>query len=152
MTKKIHIKKKKVQITKKPKTTDKPPKRPGKGGIIPPDPKKPFSKKYQPSPEAKKAGWAKKKRAQELVKAVLDLQFKGKAGSRVRKEAADYFGIAASEITVETMLVFRQAQRAIEKSDTPAFNAVMDRAFGKPKEKVEVNQKINLDKLPVTFE
>ena len=137
----------------KQKTTDKPPKRPGKGGVIPPDPPKPFSTKNQPSSEAKKAGWAKKKRAMELAKAVLDLQFKGMKNGELKKMAAEYFGVQSKDITVEMMLLFRQAEKAIQKADTHAFNAIMDRAFGKPKEKVEVDARItDLDKLPVSFE
>lgn len=140
-------------MEKKLRTTEKPPKKPGKGGVIPPDPKKPFSKENQPSAEAKKAGWAKKKRAQELAKAVLELSFKGMKDSKLKQQAAEYFGIPQKELTVEMMLLFRQAEKAIQKADTQAFNAIMDRAFGKPKEKVEVDAKVtDLSKLPVTFE
>jgi hypothetical protein len=120
------------------KTADKPPKRPGRNGVIPPDPKNPFSKEYQPSSEAKKKGWAKKKTAQELAKAVLELSFKGMKDSGLKKTAAEYFGIPEKVLTVEMMLLFRQAEKAIQKADTQAFNAIMDRAFGKPKEKVEL--------------
>lgn len=90
-----------------------------------------------PSPEQKKAGWAKKKRGQELAKAVLELAFKGMKDSQLKKAAAEYFNVPEEEITVETMLLFRQAEKAIQKADTYAFNSVMDRAHGKPKEKVE---------------
>lgn len=119
------------------KTTSKPPKRPGNSGVPPPDNPHPFSAENQPSPEAKKAGWLKKKRAQDLAKAMLELTITGKKNDKLKKEAAEYFGIDPSEITVEVMLLFKQAQKAIEKSDTQAFNAFMDRAFGKPKEKLE---------------
>jgi hypothetical protein len=99
----------------------------------------PFSKENQPSIEAKKEGWAKKKKAFELVQAVLDLSFKGKKGSAIKKMASDYFGISEEDITMEVMLVFRQVEKAIQKSDTKAFTAIMDRAFGKPKERVDLN-------------
>lgn len=92
----------------------------------------------QPSPEAKKAGWAKKLKGQELAKAVLELAFKGTGKGEIKKAAAEYYGITEDEITVEMMLLFRQAEKAIDKSDTYAFNSVMDRAFGKPKEKAEI--------------
>lgn len=97
----------------------------------------PFGQQPQPTPEQKRAGWLKKKRAQELAKAVLELSFKGMKDPKVKREAAAYFGIEPSDLTVEMMLLFRQAQKAIEQSDTYAFNSVMDRAFGKPKEKLE---------------
>ena len=121
----------------KEETTEKPRKRPGRGGNPPPDPKKPFTTENQPSPEAKSNGWLKKKRAQELVKAMLELNFSGSKNAALKKEAADYFGIDAKEITIEMMLLFKQTKKAIDDSDTQAFNAVMDRAFGKPKEKLE---------------
>ncbi len=135
----------------KAKTTVKPAKRPGRGGVPPPEAPKPFTKENQPAPELKKEGWAKKKRAQDLVKAILDLQFKGKENSELKAQAAAYFGVPVAEITIEMMIVFRQAEAAIQKGDTQAANFIMDRAFGKPKQEsvVRVN---DLSKLPVNFE
>lgn len=119
------------------KTSEKPAKRPGKGGNVLPDTPKPFTPDNQPTPEQKKAGWLKKKRAQDLAKAVLEMKFVGSKDGGLKKEVAEFFGISEEEITVEIMMLFRQAEKAIKKFDTPAFNAVMDRAFGKPKEKLE---------------
>lgn len=135
----------------KTKTSVKPAKRPGKGGTVLPDTPKPFTKENQPPPEAKKEGWAKKKRGQELAKAVLELAFKGMGNSELKNKAAEYFGVTPDQITVEMMMLFRQAELAIQKADTQAFNAVMDRAFGKPKQEsvVKVN---DLNNLPVQFE
>lgn len=93
-----------------------------------------FSKENQPSGEAKSAGKMKKKKGMELAKAVLDLSFKGMKNSELKKAAAEYYGIDESEITVEMMLLFRQAEKAIQKADTHAFVALMDRAHGKPKQ------------------
>ena len=95
-----------------------------------------FSKDNQPSGEAKSAGKIKKKKGMELAKAVLELSFKGMKNSALKKAAAEYYGIDESEITVEMMLLFRQAEKAIQKADTFAFNAVMDRAHGKPKQEL----------------
>jgi hypothetical protein len=100
----------------------------------PPANGKKFSKDNQPLPEAKSAGKMKKKKGMELAKAVLDLTFKGMKDSALKKAAAEYYGIDESEITVEMMLLFRQAEKAIQKADTLAFNAIMDRAHGKPKQ------------------
>lgn len=118
-------------------TSEKPAKRAGRNGNVPPDTPKPFTAENQPSSDAKKEGWLRKKRAQELVKAMLELNFKGDKNTALKKEAAEYFGINAKEITVEMLLVYKQTKKAIEESDTQAFNAVMDRAYGKPKEKLE---------------
>lgn len=136
----------------KPTTSVKPANKPGRGGVVLPPAPKPFTKKNQPTSEQKKAGWAKKKRAQDLAKAVLDLSFKGMKDSLLKKQAAEYFGVPEKELTVEMMLLFRQAEKAIQKADTPAFNAIMDRAFGKPKEKVEVDARVtDLSSQPVEF-
>lgn len=108
-------------------------KRPGKGGTIPPD-GVPFSKKNQPSGEAKSLGWMKKKKGQELAQAIMELAFKGMKNDALKKAAAEYYGVKPEDITVEMMMVFRQAEKAIQKSDTNAFNAVMNRAHGLPKQ------------------
>lgn len=134
------------------KTTKKPLKKGlGKDGRIPPEKVKPFSAENQPSPNAKSEGWRKRRRAQELVQAVLDLNFKGMQGSELKKKAAEYFCIPVDEITVEMMIIFRQAELAIQKADTKAADFIMDRAFGKPKQET-VHKVHDLDKLPVTFE
>lgn len=120
------------------KTSKKPARRPSPAsGYVLPDTPTPFSKEYQPTPEAKRLGWLKKKRGPELAKAILDLAFHGMRDSELKKQAAQYYGIDQADVTVEMMLLFRQAEKAIQKADTQAFNAIMDRAFGKPKEKFE---------------
>lgn len=128
-------------------TSIKPQRNGGKGKLRGKDDGVPFTKDSQPSPEAKKAGWAKRLKGQELAKAVLELAFKGASKSELKKEAALYYNVSESEITVEMMLLFRQAEKAIDKSDTYAFNSIMDRAFGKPKEKIEAktDNKITLE-------
>lgn len=117
------------------------PRKPGKGGIYPPENGKKFSKEYQPPGEAKAAGIWKKKKGQELAKAVLELAFQGMKNSELKKAAAEYYGVEEKEITVEMMLVFRQAEKAIQKADTQAFTAVMDRAHGKPAQRTELTGK-----------
>lgn len=126
--------------------------RPKKGGPgknpVPTNGKK-FSKTYQPGSEAVKAGIWRKKRGMELAKAILELNFKGAENSDLLRRASDYFKIPQKDITVEMMLLFRQAEKAIQKADTQAFNAVMDRTFGKPKEKHEVG---GVDGAPIALD
>lgn len=98
---------------------------------------KPFSGKNQPDPNQKKAGWLRKKKGQELARAILELSFKGAKNSELRKQMAEYYGITEAEITVEMMGLFRQAEKMIGKADTPAFKAVMERAHGAPKQEIE---------------
>lgn len=135
-------------MAKNIKTTAKRAKRPGNGGVPPPDNGKKFSKNYQPPPENKAAGKWRKKQGQELAKAILDLAFKGMKNSELKKAAAEYYGVDEKEITVEMMMVFRQAEKAIQKADTPAFNAVMDRAHGKPAQRTEVTGEDGKDLFP----
>lgn len=98
-----------------------------------------FNSERQPTPEAKSLGWKKKRQGRELAKAVLELAFKGMKNSELKKAAAEYFSIAEHEITVEMMLLFRQAEKAIQKADTAAFRAVMERAHGLPKQDIELS-------------
>lgn len=118
------------------KTTDKPPVRVGRGGVPPPQTTKPFTKENQPSSESKKAGWAKRKTAKEVVKAVTELKFIGAENSEILKKAAKYYGIPQKEITVLMMMVFRQIEKSIQSADTGAFNSVMDRGFGRPEQPI----------------
>lgn len=113
----------------------------GGKGMMGPDTGKKFSKDYQPSAASKKAGWAKKRKGQELVQAILQEAFKGMKDSKLKQQAAEYFGIAQKNVTVEMMLHFRQAEKAIQKADTQAYSALLDRAFGKPKDKMELTGK-----------
>jgi hypothetical protein len=120
----------------------------GRGGNPVPANGKKFSKQYQPSGQAKAAGKLAKKRGHELAQAVLQVAFKGMKNSELKKMAAEYFGVDESEITVETMLLFRQAEKAIQKADTNAFNAIMNRAFGLPKQKTELTGEGGKDLIP----
>lgn len=116
----------------------------------------PFTKENQPSPEAKSMGWLKKNKGPELVKAIFDLAFQGNKRNRLKKAAAQYYGLDEKEVAVEMMLVFRQIEKAIQKSNTQAFTAVMDRAYGKPKEKIDhttggkpISTPVDLSKVPL---
>lgn len=96
-----------------------------------------FTPENQPPPENKSAGILRKKAGKELAKAVLELAFKGMANSDLKQLAAAYFGIEDPEqVTVEMMLIFRQAEKAIQKADTAAFKAVMERAHGLPTQQI----------------
>ena len=103
------------------------------------NPSRKFTTFNQPSPDAKVAGKLKKRRGRELVGIVLDLCFRGKQNSHLKQQAAEYFQLPEQEITVEIMLLLKQAERAIQKADTHAFSALMDRAYGKPSQIAEVD-------------
>lgn len=109
------------------------------GKVIPGGEKTQFSSLRQPTTEQRKEGWRRKRRGAELARAVLDLYFRGKENSKLKKEAAEYFDVPIDDISVEAMMLFKQVQRAMERGDTAAFNAVMDRAFGKAKQPTEIS-------------
>jgi hypothetical protein len=92
-----------------------------------------FSASNQPTPEAKKEGHMKRR----MLKDMLEMTFTGPKGGKLLKAAAAYMGIPEDELTVEDMLHFRQIERAIGKSNTFAYMAVMDRAYGKPVQPVK---------------
>ena len=108
-----------------------------------------FTKDTQPSGAAKSAGWKKKTKGVELAKAVLNLAFKGAKDSELKKLAAEYFAIPEDKITVEVMLLFRQAEKAIQKADTAAFKAVMERAHGLPSSSIDITTKGKAIQRPV---
>lgn len=109
---------------------------------LPPTPK-PFTKDNQPSSEAKKAGWQKRKILKQLLELSTGATFNNST-TDYRQLAANYFGIEPEEVTVETVMTFRQIEKAIMKADTPAFIAVMDRAHGKPKGEQEPAKSLNI--------
>lgn len=97
-----------------------------------------FSSTNQPDPELKKAGWAKKLKGRDLVKYILDADFKGE-DPELTKRMANFFNVPTENITNEMMMIFSQVVKAIHKGDSIAFSQVMDRAYGKPKEDITFN-------------
>jgi hypothetical protein len=94
-------------------------------------PKK-FTSEYQPTPEAKSLGIRKKRALKEILEISTSRQFKG-SSERYREMAAEYLEIEPEEVDVKMIMYFRQIQKAIQKGDTEAFKAVMDRVYGRPK-------------------
>lgn len=92
----------------------------------------------QPSGAAKAAGWARRKTGTLLAKAILESKIEGfKSTSKIRRMAANYFGIQEEDITVELAMHFKQIEKAIKKGDTFAYQAFMNRAHGMPKQVTE---------------
>jgi hypothetical protein len=99
-----------------------------------------WTSENQPSPEAKKKGWAKRRTLLQL----LELATLNKLpGSEIewRQRVADAMGIPENEVTVANIMEFRQIEKAIKKADTAAFTAIYDRAYGRPKQ-IEDDQPI----------
>lgn len=101
----------------------------------------PFSADNQPSSESKKRGWDKRKKSKELAEAILSLKFVGAKDSKLKQMMAEMFGVKEKDLTVEMMMLFRQTEKAIQKGDTFAFMAVMDRVYGKAKQHTDITTK-----------
>ena len=108
-----------------------------------------FTSEYQPSGDAKSRGWWKKKKGKHLMQALLNLDFSGDLmdektkqiqENNIKNQAAAYFNIPKEFITVEMVMSMKQVAKSIQFGDTGAFNSVMDRAYGKPKEHIEVEE------------
>lgn len=103
-----------------------------------------FSKDKQPSNDAKKAGWARKLRNRKLAQMLLNRKFVGKVmegnvivDSKFKKLVRNYFHLSDEEMddmSNEAALMMRMIGQAIENGDTQAAAAMLERAYGKPKE------------------
>lgn len=115
------------------KNAEKSPKPTGKNSIRPHHSPKPFTSENQPSPEAKRAGQRRYWALKELLNLPAGRAFK-EGGKDYVKACAEWFGIEIEEVTVKLLMEFRQVEKAVKKSDTNAFKAIQDRAFGKPRQ------------------
>lgn len=97
--------------------------------------------KHQPSPEALSNAKKLKAKGRELAKAILSLKYKGLANSDLRKQMSDYFEVPEDELTIDMMIDFRQIEKAIGKSDTPAAKFIKESAYGQPKQETDLNVK-----------
>ena len=92
----------------------------------------PFSADNQPPGELKSKGHQKKKLLKDILSAALDPN--GEHAKMIVACAA-YMEKEPTEITLADLMHFRIAQKAVQKQDVFAYQAVMDRAFGKPENK-----------------
>lgn len=112
---------------------------------------KPFTKETQPSPQAKSAGWQKKRTLKQLL--AMELRGTDKSAQLVRSFVSKYLGIkeneVGNEITLEIAMHLRQIEKAITKGDTRAYEAVNERAYGKKIQADISIENINLDDFTV---
>ncbi len=90
-----------------------------------------FAKDRQPSPEAKKNGWKKKKFTRDTIRAMLELP--ATIPEKMREELVEIYGeeVVAS-ITNGQLMTLKQMHKAIKNGDTAAFTAVIDQGIGRP--------------------
>ena len=92
----------------------------------------PFTSENQPTGEQKSAGKQKKKLLKDILNSPLDANG---VHAKMIKLTAAYLQKEPDEITLAEIMHFRIAQKAIQKQDVFAYQAVQDRAFGKPESK-----------------
>jgi hypothetical protein len=94
-----------------------------------------FTSSNQPSRESKRQGQLKGHRGAELVRALLDVRPSKLGTSKHRvlcRQAAAFFGMHEKDVTYEVMMFYKVAERVFKSGDVVAFNALMDRGYGKP--------------------
>jgi hypothetical protein len=101
----------------------------------------PFSADNQPSGELKSEGKKKARLLKDLLSISTSKEFGSEEQNNYRRLTSQYLGIPEEQVDIQMIMHFRQIQRAISKSDTYAYTAVMDRAFGKPKQQTEITGK-----------
>ena len=90
--------------------------------------------------KAKKGGKKKaenikaKKLFKEAITDILDIP----ANDQMLKMIQNAFGIKGENITLKEAMIYAQALKAISDKDTQAFNALVDRVEGKPKQSTEL--------------
>lgn len=104
-----------------------------------------FTSDRQPSNESKKKGWLKKNRNNKLARLILSKTFRGKVvnakgqiiDSKFKKVLKEFFGLNEEELeemSNEAAMMFRMVGQAIVEGDQTAAAAILERAYGKPKE------------------
>jgi CRISPR/Cas system CMR-associated protein Cmr5 small subunit len=108
-----------------------------------------FTSENQPTGAQMSLGWWKKRKGKLMIQALLQMAFDGtsidpetqkKRDNEIKKQAAIYFNVPEIAITNEMIMTMKQIALAVQKNDTAAYNSVLDRAYGKPKEHVEVEE------------
>ena len=105
-----------------------------------------FSKEYQPSPEAKKEGWRRKRVLKDLATSLI-----GGGSLSKAKKMAEQIGVDLSddEFSVDIVLTLRQIGKALKDGDTRAYSAAMDRMIGRPTQPVQLGVDKNMERAEV---
>jgi hypothetical protein len=100
-----------------------------------------FSKDYQPSNAVKQAGWDRKKFTRQVLKEMLDMKYKFSAKSPIKKSLVAAYGEQVLDMTVGQLMGLQQMEKAIKKSDSIAFTAMINQALGMPKQETEITER-----------
>jgi hypothetical protein len=103
---------------------------------------KPFGEDNQPSSEAKKAGWLRKKRNKELAQYILGRSWKeNRMNKDMHAQMKEFFGLGddeLEELTYEAVIMMKQVAMAIKNGDNTAAQQLFERAFGKPMQTIGI--------------
>ncbi|MFA9219856.1 MAG: hypothetical protein ACEQSL_01575 [Sediminibacterium sp.] len=100
---------------------------------------KPFTEDLQPSPELKKAGWAKRKFSRDLIKELLDHPYKFKEGSQIAEQLKQAFGDDILNTGAGAIITAQQIQKSILEGDTQSANNLFNQALGMPKQQQDIS-------------
>lgn len=79
----------------------------------------------------------KARRTKKAIKNMLEAMINSPIDPKEAQEIAESYGIDASTLTKETALIHAMINKAIHKEDVQAFNSIMDRLHGKPKQEIQ---------------
>ena len=91
-----------------------------------------FGKDNQPSPEAKKTGRMRKRVLKEISEQLVTGDSK-----EALKNLADYLGIEVDEIDLKLAMHIKMIEKVLKEGDVRAYNSIMDRLEGKPKQAID---------------
>ena len=91
-----------------------------------------FGKDNQPSPEAKSAG----KKRKRILKEIAEQLITGKS-KKALESLADYLGIEVDEIDLKLAMHIKMIEKVLKEGDVRAYNSIMDRLEGKPKQAID---------------
>lgn len=100
-----------------------------------------FSSTNQPPKEKKMAGIAKKKFTRQLLKDMLNLPYKFAPESQIKQQLIKAFGKEIENMSIGEIMSLQQAQKAVLKSDSGAYMALLNQAFGLPKQDIDLSTK-----------
>lgn len=100
--------------------------------VMGPDTGKKFSKDYQPTPEAKSKGAMRRYSLRDILRTVPENSFDGSTKDYATL-VSKFLKIPRESVDLETIMFFRQVEKAILGADTKAFRAMAEYSIGRPR-------------------
>ena len=111
---------------------------------------KPFTSEHQPSPKNKALFWQRKKFTREVLQEFLQGHFN--LSEAHKKQFAEKFGIDPDKVTVGMAGALQQAIQMMSSGTITkaSWEALMNQAFGLPKQPTELTGKDGMPLIPIT--